>query len=140
MRVLMDSSALYKRYNAEAGRAQVLAVGERASELVVAAHCKSEIASALNRQRQEGLVSAGDYDRIMAVVQGDFVDFTCVGLDARVESLALAAMEKTGLRAVDALHIGAAQAARVDLFVTADRRQAEAAQAVGLKTELIELN
>jgi predicted nucleic acid-binding protein len=39
---------------------------------------------------------------------------------------------------MDALHIGTAQAARVDLFVTADKRQAAAAQAVGLKTELIE--
>jgi predicted nucleic acid-binding protein len=39
---------------------------------------------------------------------------------------------------MDALHIGAARAARVDLFVTADRRQAQAAQALGLTTELIE--
>ena len=60
MRVLFDSSALYKRYNAEAGREQVLAASERASEVVVAAHCKAEIAWALNRQRAEGLVDAGD--------------------------------------------------------------------------------
>ena len=40
---------------------------------------------------------------------------------------------------MDALHIGIAQAARVDLFVTADKRQAIAAQAMGLKTELIEI-
>lgn len=136
----MDSSALFKRYNDEAGRAQVLAVGERASELMVAAHCKSEIAAALNRQRHEGWVSATDYTRIMAVVNSDFADFTAVGLDARVESHALAAMEKAPLRAADALHIASAQAARVDLFVTADRRQAEAAQLAGLKTELIDLN
>ena len=40
--------------------------------------------------------------------------------------------------AMEALHIGTAQVARVDLFVTADRKQALAAQAAGLKTELIE--
>ena len=139
MRILMDTSALYKRYNAEAGRAQVMAAGERASELVVAAHCKTEIASALNRQRHDGLVSAQEYARILTVVQGDFADFTVVALDGRVEAHALRALEGGGrLRAMDALHIGAARAARVDLFVTADRRQAQAAQALGLTTELIE--
>jgi predicted nucleic acid-binding protein len=139
MRILMDTSALYKRYNAEPGRAQVMAAGERASELVVAAHCKTEIASALNRQRLDGLVSADDYARIMRIVQDDFADFTLVALDGRVEAHAAQAMESSRLRATDALHIGAARAAHVDLFVTADRRQAQAAQALGLKTELIEV-
>ena len=138
MRILMDTSALYKRYNAEVGRAQVMAAGERASELVVAAHCKTEIASALNRQRHDGLVSAQEYARILTVVQGDFADFSVVSLDSRVEAHALQAMEGARLRAMDALHIGAARAARVDLCVTADRRQAQAAQALGLTTELIE--
>ena len=139
MRILFDSSALYKRYNVEAGREQVLAAGQRAREVVVAAHCKTEIASALNRQRHDGLVNADDYGRIMRVVQGDFADFTLVAIDSRVEAHAISAMETSRLRAMDALHIGTAQAARVDLFVTADRRQAQAAQAVGLKTELIEV-
>jgi predicted nucleic acid-binding protein len=138
MRILIDTSALYKRYNAEPGRAQVMAAGERASEMVVAAHCKTEIASALNRQRLDGLVSADDFTRIMRIVQDDFADFTLVALDGRVEAHAAQAMESTRLRATDALHIGAARAARVDLFVTADSRQAQAAQALGLKTELIE--
>jgi predicted nucleic acid-binding protein len=48
-------------------------------------------------------------------------------------------MEGTLLGAADALHIGAARVARVDLFVTADLRQAQAAKALGLKTELIEV-
>lgn len=138
MRVLMDSSALYKRYNQELGREQVLAISGRASELVIAGHCKSEIASALNRQRHDGLVNAEDYARIMDVVRTDFEDFTLFALDGRVEGFAIAAMEAAPLPAMDALHIGTAKAAHVDLFVTADPRQALAAQAVGLKTELIE--
>ena len=47
-------------------------------------------------------------------------------------------MRLSNLRGIDALHIGTAQAAQVDMFVTADKRQAVAAQTVGLKTELIE--
>ena len=138
MRVLVDTSALYKRYNREAGRDQLMAVSERADELVIAGHCKAEIASALNRQRHDGLLNAKDYARIMAVVKADFDDFTLFALDGRVEAYAVAAMEVSRLRAMDALHIGTAKAAYVDLFVTADKRQALAAQAVGLTTELIE--
>lgn len=138
MRILFDTSALYKRYNVEAGRDQVIAAGNLASEVLVAAHCRSEIASALNRNRHDGLLNGDDYMQIMRAVHGDFADFTLVSLDTQVEAHAISAMEKSRLRAMDALHIGTAQAARVDLFVTADRRQALAAQAVGLKTELIE--
>ncbi len=138
MRVLFDPSALFKRYNRESGRDQVLAVGDRASEVMVAAHCKSEIASALNRNRHDGLLNGNDYGDIMRAIQSDFADFTLVALNAQVEAHAISAMEISRLRAMDALHIGSAQAARVDLFVTADRRQALAAQAVGLKTELVE--
>ena len=138
MRVLVDTSALYKRYNREAGRDQLMAVSARADELVIAGHCKAEIASALNRQRHEGLLNAADYARIMAVVKADFDDFTLFALDGRVEAYAVAAMEISRLRAMDALHIGTAKAAYVDLFVTADKRQALAAQAVGLIVELIE--
>ena len=137
MRILFDTSALYKRYNIEEGRDQVIAAGDRASEVMVAAHCKAEIASALNRNRHDGFLNAEDYMQIMRDVQGDFADFTLVVLDTQVEAHSISAMEKSRLRAMDALHIGTAQTARVDLFVTADRRQALAAEAVGLKTELI---
>ena len=90
------------------------------------------------QQRHDGVLAAPDYARIMSVVHADFADFSCMALDRRVEALAIAAMEPNRLRAIDALHIGTAQAAEVDLFVTADRRQAAAAAAVGLKIELIE--
>jgi len=61
---------------------------------------------------------------------------------APLERHAIAAMRVATLRGMDALHVGTAQAARVDLFVTADRRYCWvavlAAEAVGLKTELLE--
>jgi predicted nucleic acid-binding protein len=138
MRVLFDSSALFKRYNLERGRDQVLAVGERATEMVVATHCKVEIASALNRQRHDGVLSDADYARVMAVVHEEFSDFTVVAFDQTVEAFSIAAMKQARLRAMDALHIGTAQVAKVALFVTADKRQAQAALSAGLNTELIE--
>ena len=137
-RLMFDTSALTKRYASEAGRERVLALFESASELLVAAHCRSEIASALLRRRREGSLPASEFDRAWAMAQSDVDDMTLVPLDPRVERFAFAAMEQIPLRGMDALHVGSALASRVDLFVTADRRQAQAARSMGLPTELIE--
>lgn len=137
-RLMFDASALTKRYASEAGRDRVLALFEAASELLVAAHCKTEVASALLRRRREGSLPTSEFDRAWAAAQRDVADMTLVPLDAHVERFAFAAMEQGPLRGMDALHVGSALATRVDLFVTADRRQAQVARGMGLPTELIE--
>jgi uncharacterized protein len=136
-RLLFDASALTKRYAAEAGRERVMALFSAASELLVAAHCKTEVASALIRRRREGSFSEAEFDRAWRATREDIADMTPVLLDAHVERYAFAAMERSPLRAMDALHIGSALSARVDLFVTSDRRQATAASLMGLRTEYI---
>jgi predicted nucleic acid-binding protein len=65
-------------------------------------------------------------------------DMTVVPLTRMSSAYAIAAMEQGPLRGMDALHVGSALASRVDLFVTADRRQAQVARGMGLATELIE--
>ena len=137
-RLMFDASALTKRYASEAGRDRVLMLFEAASELLVAAHCKTEVASALLRRRRDGSLPAPEFDRAWAAAQRDVADMTLVPLDAHVERFAFAAMEQGPLRSMDALHVGSALASRVDLFVTADRRQAQVARGMGLATELIE--
>ena len=135
---MFDASALTKRYASEAGRNRVLALFASASELLVAAHCKTEIASALLRRRREGSLPVAEFDRAWGAAQSDVADMTLVPLDARVERFAFAAMEQSPMRGMDALHVGSAMAARVDLFVTADKRQAQVARAMGVATELID--
>lgn len=137
-RMMFDASALTKRYASEAGRERVLVLFESASELLVAAHCKTEIASALLRRRRDGSLPAAEFDRAWAAAQHDVADMTLVPLDAHVERFAFAAMEHGPLRGMDALHVGSALATRVDLFVTADRRQAQVARGMGVPVELIE--
>lgn len=137
-RLMFDASALTKRYASEAGRDRVLMLFEAASELLVAAHCKTEVASALLRRRRDGSLPAPEFDRAWAAAQRDVADMTLVPLDAHVERFAFAAMEQGPLHGMDALHVGSALASRVDLFVTADRRQAQVARGMGLATELIE--
>ena len=137
-RLMFDASALTKRYASEAGRNRVLALFASATELLVAAHCKTELASALLRRRREGSLPVAEFDRAWDAAQSDVADMTLVALDAHVERFAFAAMEQGPLRGMDALHVGSAMAARVDLFVTADKRQAQVARAMGVPTELIE--
>jgi uncharacterized protein len=138
MKLLLDSSAIAKRYKRESGHDAVERLLMGADTVVLAAHCKIEIASSLSREVHDSSIDMAQYAHAMSEVAQDFVDFDVRPISPEIEVLAIAAMAHTRLRAMDALHIGTAQVARVDLFVTADRKQALAAQAVGLKTELIE--
>lgn len=138
MNIMFDASAFFKRYSGEAGADRVLQLQMQATQITAAAHCRTEVASALTRQWREGLFEEHEYTRVLAEINRDFDELVVLPLSALVERHAMAALRLAASRGVDALHIGTAQAARVDLFVTADRRQALAAQAVGLKTELIE--
>ena len=139
MNVLFDASAMFKRYSGEMGVSRVLALQASASAVTAAVHCKTEVAAALSRQWREGAFSDDEYTRVLANIHADFDELAVMPLSSQAERYAIAAMRVANLRGMDALHIGTAQAALVDLFVTADKRQATAAQAVGLKTELIEV-
>ncbi len=138
MHVLFDTSALFKRYSGETGAARVRMIQGQSLRVTAAAHCKTEVASALTRQWREGLFSDAEYARVLLEIGNDFEELRVVPIDEQVENFAIGAMRLSSLRAMDALHIGTAQLAMVDLFVTADRRQAAAAQMAGLRTELIE--
>lgn len=140
MRVMLDTSALWQRYVPEPGQAQLARVLGKASAVLVAATCKSEIVSGLNRVRRAGGLDEAGYRDCLHTLDADFAEFEVVAADPGVERASIAALESTeGLRAPQALHVGSAVAARAQLFVTADRRQAEAARLAGLATELIEV-
>ncbi len=138
MKLMFDPSALVKRYLQERGRDAVQALLAEATQVAVAAHCKAEIVSAFARNLHDGAMAGDEVQRLLALVQADFDDFERVELDRRVEAQTLQLLLRHRLRAMDALHIAAATQAGADLFITADRRQAAAAEASGLRTQLIE--
>ena len=138
MKLLLDTSALVQRYVPEAGHDQVAAALAKAHSLYVAAHCKLEIFATLDRLRRERWLDEAGYARIAAELRENFAGMRSVDLDAAVEAAAMAAIERSGIPGMDAVHIGSAQVARVDLFMTADRRQAAAAEAAGLAVQLVE--
>ncbi len=135
---MFDTSAMAKRYKREAGHEAVSALLMKADAVVLAAHCRVEIASSFSREMHDAQIDAIQYDHAMGEVAQDFVDFQVMAINAQIEGMSIGAMRHNRLRAMDALHIGTAQVAGVDLFVTADRRQAVAAQASGLKTQLVD--
>lgn len=137
MRILLDTSALYKRYALEGGSAQVQSVCEQADGIVLAAHCMTEIASVFARHLHDGAISEAQCQEALALVTGDFSEFDVQPLNPTAERHTIEAMQRSRLQAMDALHIGTAQAAGVDLFVTADREQAKAAKQAGLTVEMV---
>ncbi len=138
MRILFDTSALLKRYLPEQGRAALLEWIARARPVVVAPHCRVELYSALNRVRRDTGASEEAYRSTCGEVERNFVDFDVVPMTTVLERAAIRALEAGPLRGVDALHVGAAVVAGVDLFVTADIRQHKGAVAMGLKATLLE--
>ena len=137
MKILFDTSALLKRYLPESGREAVLALVAQAMPLVAAPHCKVELYSALNRLRRETQASDSSYRDTCAEVERNFDEMQIVPMSASVERSAIRALEASAMRGMDALHVGAALSAGVDLFVTADVRQFNGAQALGLNATLL---
>jgi uncharacterized protein len=125
MKLVFDSSALVKRYLDERGRDAVQRLLAQATQVAVAAHCKTEILSAIARNVHDGAMGHQEVQRLLQLLQA-------------VEAQTLQLLLQHRLRTIDALHVAAAQQAGADLFITADQRQAQAAQAAGLKTQLIE--
>ncbi len=138
MRILFDTSALLKRYLPEAGRAAMLEWFARARPVVAAPHCRVELYSALNRVRRETQASDVLYRQTCDEVERNFSGFEVVPWTTVMERAAVRALEASPLRAGDALHLAAALAASVDLFITADHRQYQGALALGLKATLLE--
>lgn len=138
MRILFDTSALLKRYLPEVGRDAVLEWIGHARPVVVAPHCRIELYSALNRVRRDTGASSQAYRATCEEVERNFVEFDVVPMTTVLERASIRALEASPLRGMDALHVGAAVVAGVDLFVTADIRQYKGAVAMGLKATLLE--
>jgi len=137
MKILFDTSALLQRYLPENGREAVLALVARAMPAVAAPHCKLELYSALERVRRQTQASDACYRDTCAEVERNFEEMQVVPMSAQLERSAIRALQAGALRGMDALHVGAALVAGVDLFVTADARQFNGARALGLKATLL---
>lgn len=137
MKVLTDSSALAKRYVFEDGSDKIDHFLQNASQLGICTILVPEIISGLNRRRREHSLSIDDYRTIKKQLMEDVHDAVVLQITPAVISHSLKLLETNALRAMDALHIACALEWKAELFVTADRRQYEAAKNSGLLSEFI---
>ena len=128
MSLYVDSSALLKRYVPEAESARVAELLASDEHLVTARHTMIEVRRTLVR-----LLDAADLRNARTTLDDDLRGFGVVELDAATCELAASIAEQTGVRTLDALHLGAAQrvGGRAITFLTFDVRQAQAARSLG---------
>lgn len=132
MRVFFDTSALTKRYVEEEGSEQVRALCAQADSLGVSVLVFPELISTLCRLVREGRLSAEDYKSLKAAVQVDLSEADLCDVSQEIFEQAIRCLEAHSLRTLDALHVGSALIYQPDLFVSADRRQTEAADREGI--------
>jgi predicted nucleic acid-binding protein len=124
----VDSSALMKRYvdEPDSERANELLASDPA--LVTGRHTIVEIRRNLAR-----VLHPTDATAARASLATDLASFAIIELDGATCELAATIAEQTGVRSLDAMHLGAARRLGTALtFVTFDVRQAIAAHSLGL--------
>jgi uncharacterized protein len=137
-----DASALVKRYINEVGRRQVLQLLRR-HECVASALLLVELRSALRRRVTDSTLEAARVPAILKRLAADRAYWTLVGVGTEVLEAAERLVAVHPLRTLDAIHVASAQvfAAGVSaselMFVSAEKRQTEAAVAIGLATRYI---
>ncbi len=142
-----DSSALVKRYAAEAGTAWVDSVcaGSSGHAIYTVRISGAEIVSALFRRAQAGSLALSDAQAAAAWFKADFAGrYQIVEVTERLVDTAMALVERHGLRGYDAVQLAATlelQGIRASLslptitFVCADDKLNLAASAEGLSVE-----
>lgn len=128
MSIYVDSSALLKRYVDEPDSETAAELLESDPDLITGRHTVIEIRRNLAR-----LLRPKDLGRLRPTIEEDFAALGLVELDAATCELAASIAEATGVRSLDAMHLGAAQrvGGTAIAFLTFDLRQAQAARTLG---------
>ena len=96
-------------------------------ELGLSIICLPEIISALNRRAREKSITTSQYKKAKVRLSEEINDAVVVHLNPDVIHATIVLLERFSLRAMDAIHIACAEVWEADRFVTADRKQFDAA-------------
>ncbi|HEY7070266.1 MAG TPA: type II toxin-antitoxin system VapC family toxin [Acidimicrobiales bacterium] len=128
MTLYADSSALLKRYVEESDSERAVELLGSDPELVTGRHTVVEVRRNLAR-----LLHGPALSEARAAFVDDLASFAIVELDATTCDVAATIAEQSGVRTLDALHLGAARRLGMGLtFLTFDVRQAQAARSLGM--------
>jgi predicted nucleic acid-binding protein len=128
--LVVDASALVKRYVREPGRDLVLAAMDADDVWCASALARSETMVTLHR------MASGPYQqaRLWHAFRDDWDAFVVVPVDDRCLARAIEIGAEFGVRTVDAIHLAAAdRLPRPVRYLTFDRHQIPAAVALGLE-------
>lgn len=137
MRVFFDSSAFIKRYVNESGTDAVLEWCDLATEIILSGIALPEIVSAFCRLQREGKITELQYLELKSSLLADIEDVAICDLTPVVLAGSISSLEKNVLRGMDAIHIGSALALNADVFISADKRQLDAAANIGLRIKSV---
>ena len=137
VRVFFDTSAFAKRYVNEPGTDTVLEWCERASEIGLSAVALPELVSAFCRLQRDAKITRVHYLQLKAMLLADMEDATICDLTPDVLGQAILALETNVLRSLGAIHIASAVVLKADVFVSAAKRQLEAAAKAGLNVQQV---
>ena len=127
MTLYADTSALLKRYVDEVDSDRAVELLMADPVLVTGRHTIVEVRRNLAR-----LLGPVDATAARAAFTSDLESFAIVEIDAATCELAATIAEQTGVRTLDAMHLGAARRLGTTLtIVTFDVRQAQAARSLG---------
>lgn len=127
MTLYVDSSVILKRYVEEPGSDRATEILTSDAVLVTGRHTVVEVRRNLAR-----VLDLADATAVRRAFVGDLASFAIVELDAATCELAASIAEQSGLRTLDALHLGAARRLGTSLtFATFDARQAQVARSLG---------
>jgi predicted nucleic acid-binding protein len=135
-KVFLDSSALVKYYVHESGSEDVAEL-LNSVEVVTSSLCLIEILSAFNRLRRNRKILPGQYKSLKASLLNDLRTFEIISINELVLSKTVRVIERASVKSLDAIQIASALASSVELFVTSDHKQSEAAQINGLTTKIV---
>lgn len=138
----LDTSALAKRYVAEAHSALVRGLYRRRKRIAVSRLGYAELAAAVARRCREGVMDEGARDRVLHRLDLDFSEMVVFEVRAPTVRRAAELVVRHPLRGYDAVHLATALALReegasVDFWST-DGRLVAAARAEGLRSTLLD--
>ena len=130
-----DTSALVKRYVDEPGSLEIRRL-LRTRRVTSSILLRLEVLSALRRCRDEAVLSARTFARLLRQVEADGASWQLVPVSDEIVVTARSRVLQQSLRTLDAIHLASAEALHREglrvPFVTADARQAGAGRAIGL--------
>ena len=137
-----DTSALVKRYVDEPGSLEIRRL-LRARRVMSSVLLRVEVLSVLRRRREEAVLSARAFARLLRRVEADDASWQLVPVSDEIVAAARSRVLQQSVRTPDAIHLASAEALHREglriPFVTADARQADAGRAIGLDVVPVEL-